>query len=91
MNKGLQLFINVVNSRAFLSLQMTLSSERPFIKVLDLWLSFQKNLNYIILMSVEEVMAKIQKLLKVEKLQCFAETWLERVGTLGLCHESSLV
>ena len=82
LNEGLQLFINIVIFRAFLSFQTTLSSESPFMKVLYLWISFQGNLNHLIWISVEEVMAKIRKLLKAKKLQCFGETWLERVGTL---------
>ena len=68
LNKGLQLFANIVISRVFLSFQTTLSSEIPFMKVLVFELSFQINLNHLIWTSVEEVMAKIQKLLKVKKL-----------------------
>ena len=68
VNKGLQLFANTVIFRIFLSFQMTLSSERPSMKVLDLRVSLQGNLNHLIWMSVEEVMAKIRKLLKAEKL-----------------------
>ena len=44
LNKGLQLFVNIVNSRAFLSFQMTLSSESPFMKVLDLQVIFPEKL-----------------------------------------------
>ena len=44
LNKELQLFVNAVTSRAFLSFQMTLSSECPFIKVLDLWVIFPEQL-----------------------------------------------
>ena len=38
--KGLQLFVNIVTSRVFLSFQTTLSSESPFMKVLDVWVIF---------------------------------------------------
>ena len=79
MNKGLQLFVNAVTSREFLSFYMTLSSEYPF---MHFELSFQSNLNHLIWISSEEVMAKIQKMLKAEKLQCFGETSQERIGTL---------
>ena len=82
LNKGLQLFVNIVTSKEFLSFQTTLSSEIPSIKFYVSELSFQDNLNHLIWISVEEVMAKIQKLLKAKKLQCFGETWLERVDIL---------
>ena len=44
LNKGLQLFVNIVTSRVFLLFQMTLSLEYPFIKVLDLWVIFLEQL-----------------------------------------------
>ena len=51
---------------------MTLSSEFPFSE-----LFFLRKLNHLIWIFVEEVMAKIRKLLKAEKLQLFTVTTRE--------------
>ena len=82
-------FADAVTSRVILSIQITLNLESSFMKVLDL--SFHSNLNHQIWMSVEEIMTKIQKLLKSECSRslalCRVVTWC-RLVTEALCHDS---
>ena len=82
-------YADAVMSRAFSSTEFMLFIDSVFIRVVGLWVAFQCNLNHPIWRSVEEIMAKIWKLCKVEKSHPFDSAPLCLLDTASPYHKSA--